>query len=231
MKVLGVLGGIGPESTIAYYRALIAEGRAATPDGKQPPILINSIDVQRVLGLVEQNAHAELVDYVVRELERLERGNADLAIIAANTPHVVFHDIQARSPIPLVSIVEAARDAVRATGFHRVGLFGTRFTMQGRFYPDVLSAADIDVVVPRADEQSYIHDKYVTELLRGHFLPATRDGLLSIVEDMRARDRVDAILLAGTELPLVLTDGTAASVPLLDTTDIHVKAAVAAAWL
>lgn len=194
MKVLGVLGGIGPESTIAYYRALIAEGRAATPDGEQPPILINSIDVQRVLGLVEQNAHAELVDYVVRELERLERG---LAIIAANTPHVVFDDVQARSALPLVSIVEASRDAVRAAGFHRVGLFGTRFTMQGRFYPDVLSAADIDVVVPRTDEQSYIHDKYINELLKGHFLPTTRDGLLSIVEDMRARDRVDAILLAG----------------------------------
>jgi aspartate/glutamate racemase len=103
--------------------------------------------------------------------------------------------------------------------------------MQGRFYPDVLSAADIEVVVPRADEQSYIHDKYVHELLMGHFLPTTRDGLLSIVEDMRARDRVDAILLAGTELPLLLTVGTAASVPLLDTTDIHVKAAVAAAWV
>jgi aspartate racemase len=133
MKVLGVLGGIGPESTIAYYRALIAEGRAATPHGEQSPILITSIDVQRVLGLVEQNAHAELVDYVVRELERLERGNADLAIIAANTPHVVFHDLQARSPLPLVSVVEATRDAVRAAGFDRVGLFGTRFTMAGAF--------------------------------------------------------------------------------------------------
>lgn len=123
---------------------------------------------------------------------------------------MVFDDVQARSPLLLVSIAEAARDVVRATGFHRVGLFGTRFTMQGRFYPDVFSAADIDVVVPRADEQSYIHDKYVNKLLKGHFLPTTRDGLLSILEDMRARDRVDAILLAGTELPLLLPVGTAA---------------------
>jgi aspartate racemase len=230
MKTLGVLGGIGPESTIAYYRALIAAGRAVAPAGGQPPILINSIDVQRVLHLVEHNALPELVDYLVRELQRLMRGGADLGLIAANTPHIVFDDIRARSPLPLVSIVEAARDAVRAGGFHRVGLFGTRFTMQARFYPDVFSIAGVEIIAPEQDEQAYIHDKYVNELLIGLFSPTTRDGLLAIVDALKVRDGVQAVLLAGTELPLLLTDSTAASVPLLDTTAVHVQAAAWMAW-
>ena len=101
--------------------------------------------------------------------------------------------------------------------------------MQAPFYPDVFSAAYIDIVVPRADEQAYIHEGYVNELLRGRFLPATRDGLFAIIRDMRMRDGIDAIVLAGTELPLVLTDGIAAGIPLLNTTHIHVNAAVTAA--
>ena len=157
-----------PESTIAYYRAIIAAGRAIAP-ASQPPILINSIDVQRVLRLVGANQLTELTDYLVEEVERLAKAMADLVLIAANTPHIVFDDVRSRSPVPLVSIVEATRDVVRSMGLQRVGLFGTRFTMQGRFYPNIFSTAGIDVVPPRDDEQAYIHDKYVNELLHGSF--------------------------------------------------------------
>jgi aspartate racemase len=227
--MLGLVGGIGPESTIAYYRAIMAAGRAVAT-ASQPPVLINSIDVQRVLRLVGANQLRELTDYLVEEVERLAKAMADLVLIAANTPHIVFDEVRSRSPVPMVSIVEATRDAVRAMGLHRVGLFGTRFTMQGRFYPDVFSTAGIDVVPPREDEQAYIHDKYVNELLNGRFLASTREGLLRLVDAQRARDRIEAVILAGTELPLVLTDLREAGIPLLDTTDIHVSAAVKLAW-
>jgi aspartate racemase len=93
MKMLGLVGGIGPESTIAYYRAIMAAGRAA-PAG-QPPVLINSIDVRRVLRLVGANALTELTEYLVAEVEKLARGGAAIALIAANTPHIVF-DVSAR---------------------------------------------------------------------------------------------------------------------------------------
>jgi aspartate racemase len=176
VKTLGLVGGIGPESTIAYYRAIMAAGRAV-PSASQPPVLINSIDVQRVLGLIGVNELTELTDYLVHEVERLAKAAADIVLIAANTPHIVFDDIRSRSPVPMVSIVEATRDVVRAMGLHRVGLFGTRFTMQGRFYPDVFSIIGIDIVPPRDDEQAYIHDKYVNELLNGTFLASTREGL------------------------------------------------------
>jgi aspartate racemase len=230
VKTLGVIGGIGPESTIAYYRGIIAAASAVASASTQPPVLINSIDVQKVLRLVAANALSELTDYLVYEVERLAKGDANLALIAANTPHIVFDEVRSRSPIPMVSIVEATCEFVSAMGLRRVGLFGTRFTMQGHFYPDVFSKAGIEIVPPREDEQAYIHDKYVNELLHGTFRGSTREGLLRLVDAQRARDRIDAVILAGTELPLVLTDPKAASIPLLDTTDIHVKAAVKLAW-
>ena len=91
-----------------------------------------------------------------------------VGLLAANTPHIVFDEIRRRSPIPLVSIVEATCEAARPLGLKRLGLFGTRFTMQGNFYPDVFSEAEIALVVPQPDEQAYIHDKYMGELVKGN---------------------------------------------------------------
>jgi aspartate racemase len=139
---------------------------------------------------------------------------------------LIFDEVQQRSPIELVSIVEATRDAARELGFNRLALFGTKFTMQGRFYPDVFSRSDIELVRPREDEQAYIHTVYVEELLNNVFLPETRQGLFAIVELMKERDRVQAVILAGTELPLLLTKESTSPLPLLDTTEIHVMAAI-----
>jgi aspartate racemase len=123
--------------------------------------------------------------------------------------------------------VEATRDAAREHGLNRVALFGTKFTMQGRFYSDVFSCSQIEVVRPRDDEQAFIHDIYVGELLKNVFRPETRERVLSIVGLMKDRDRVQAVILAGTELPLLLTkESTSSPLPLLDTTEIHVKAAM-----
>lgn len=230
MKRVGVIGGIGPESTIAYYRQIIAASRRLGVGDGYPPVLINSIDLQKVLGLVAANDLAQLTDYLVGEVESLARGGAELALLAANTPHIVFDDVQRRSSIPMVSIVEATCDAVLALGVRRVALLGTRFTMQGRFYPAVFSRAGIAVVAPRDDEQDYVHRKYVEELLNGVFDATTRDGLRRIVAALKERESVEAVILAGTELPLVLTDTTASGIPLLDTTPIHVQAAAEQLW-
>ena len=132
-------------------------------------MLINSIDLHNVLRLVAASDLAQLTDYLVGEVESLARGGAELALLAANTPHIVFDDVQRRSSIPMVSIVEATCNAVQALGVRRVALLGTRFTMQGRFYPAVFSRAGIAVVAPRDDEQDYVHGTYVDELLNGVF--------------------------------------------------------------
>ena len=225
MKSVGIIGGIGPESTIEYYRQIIAAYREQT-QGRSPSIVINSIDVRKLLSLIEANQLDRVVEYLSAEVGRLARAGADLGLLAANTPHIVFDEVQARSPIPLLSIVQATCDVVKGQGFKSVGLFGTRFTMQAGFYQRAFGKQGIAVVLPELDEQNYIHDKYTNELLNNRFLPETRDGILAIADRLHQVHGVQAVILGGTELPLLLRDMRDGSTAFLDTTRIHVKAVV-----
>jgi len=227
MKTAGIVGGIGPESTIDYYRQMVAAYRRQRPDGSFPPILINSIDMTRMLDLIGTGKMVEVTDYLVGAVRKLERAGADFALLAANTPHVVFNEIQQRSPIPMISIVEAACAAAQARGLKRLGLFGTRFTMQGSFYPDAFFKQGIDIFTPGQEDQDYIHEKYMSELVHGVFLDETRGRLLAIVDRLIDQQQVQGLLLGGTELPLILRNETYREVPFLDTTRIHVERAVA----
>jgi aspartate racemase len=226
MKTIGVVGGLGPESTIEYYRLLIAAYQKRAGDRVLPSILIYSVDVYRGLAFLDAGQPDLLADYLAEAVRKLADAGADFAIISANTPHLVFDQVQTTSSIPILSIVEAARGEAKARGVKRIGLLGTRFTMRARFYPDVFTREDIMLTIPKDDEVEYIHDKYINELLKRICLPATRDELLRIIRRMKEEDRIEAVLLAGTELPLILTESFAGGVPLLDTTKIHVEAAV-----
>jgi aspartate racemase len=245
MKTVGIIGGIGPESTIEYYRQIIAayrqrqggtgvspvdhaqDARTTKADPGYPSIIINSVDVSKLLAWMEASETDAFTDYLVNEIEKLSRAGADFGVLAANTPHIVFDELRRRSQIPLVSIVEATCDEARSRGLKRVALFGTRFTMQGRFYPEVFSKAGITIVVPSDDEQAYIHDIYTKELLNNIFLPETHDRLTAIMDRMKASDTIEAVILGGTELPLLLRDPEHNGIPFLDTTRIHVNRIVA----
>ena len=231
MKTLGIIGGIGPESTVDYYRSIIAAYRLRTQDGSYPPIVINSINLRKMLDLVEANEFATLTEYLMAEVQRLANAGADLALFASNVPHIVFNEVRSQSPIPLVSIVEAACEAAKSQGLKKLGLFGARFTMQGRFYPEVFSREGIELVAPAPDEQAYIHDKYMNELVQGVIRPETRDGLLAIVNRMKEQRGIQGLILGGTELPLILRDVQDCGIPFLDTAQIHVRAAVARLFL
>jgi aspartate racemase len=222
MGSVGIIGGIGPESTVEYYRLLIAAYRERKQDGSYPSIIINSIDLKKLLDLVTTNQLTTATDYLVEEVNRLSSAGADFGALASNTPHIVFEGIRARSPIPLISIVESACDVARRLGLKRVGLFGTRFTMQGQFYPDVFSRAGITIALPEEDEQDYIHEHYMSELVNGIFLPETREHLLAIADGLKTRQNIEGLILGGTELPLILRETEHNGVPFLDTTRIHV---------
>ena len=221
MKTLGLIGGTGPESTIEYYRLLVAKYREQA-DGHSPPLIINSIDLKSMVEWMTAGELSKVADALVVEIDKLHRAGADLAALTANTPHIVFDELQQRSSLPLISIVEAAGDEVRARGLKTVGLFGTRFTMQAPFYPQVLSRAGLNLVLPNDHEQDYIHEIYLGELLKDVFLPETRTRLLQIADEMKRRDNIEALILGGTELPLLLRDEVHNNLPLLDTTRIHV---------
>ena len=226
MKTLGIVGGIAPASTIEYYRMLIATYQQQRPDGSNPPVIINSIDMQTMLRLIAADALDEVTEYLGAEIDKLVQAGADFGLLASNTPHIVFDRLQRRSRIPLVSIVDATFDVAKRLNLTRVGLLGTRFTMQSAAYPSVFTRRGITVVVPDASDQEYVHGRYMSELVRGEYLPETRTGLLAVVERLRLREVVDGIILGGTELPLILRDVAQVSIPFLDTGRIHVEAAV-----
>jgi aspartate racemase len=226
MKTLGIVGGVGPESTVDYYRSIIALYRQRKGDGSYPEIILNSIDLKKEMDLVERNQLVALTSYLLDEVAKLARAGADFGLIASNTPHIVFDDVRPRSLIPLISIVEATCEAAKAMGLKRVGLFGTSFTMQGKFYRDVFARAGITLVAPNLEDQTYVHDKYMNELVNGVFLPETRDGLLKVVDRLRETQQVEGLILGGTELPLILREETHNGLPILNTTKIHVAAAV-----
>src|SRR5512142_9599 len=226
MKTLGIVGGIGPESTIEYYRLLVAAYRERKPDGSFPPIIINSIDMTKMLGLIGANQMTAVTDYLVGEVNKLSKAGAEFGLLAANTPHIVFNEIRERARIPPLSVVGAACHAARAKEITRAGLFGTRFTMQGSFYPDVFSKRGIQIVIPDEPDQEYIHDKYMHELVHGQFLDETRQHLLKIVDRLIDEKQIQGLILGGTELPLILTDESYRGIPVLDTTKIHVGRAV-----
>ena len=229
MKRLGIIGGTGPESTVEYYRRLIAAYRARDVEGRAPSLLINSIENKKLVALVTANELAAVADYLTSEITRLADAGADFALIAAVTPHLVFEEVQARSRIPMLSIVEATCDIAAAAGLRRLALFGTRFTMQAEFFPKACARRGIEIVVPKTEEQAFIHEKYMGELFVGTILHETRAGLLEIAAAMKERDGVDGLILGGTELSLILREPKAAGLPVLDATQIHVDAAVE--WL
>lgn len=221
-----MIGGVGPESTIDYYKNIIAMYRERQRDGSYPQFVINSINLKTGLDFMYAGKLGAMVDFLLREIEKLPRAGAEFGLIAANTPHIVFDDVASRSPIPLISMVEVTCAAAKARGLKKLALFGTKFTMQADFYQKIFAREGIELVVPESKDQDYIHEKYFSELVPGNFLPETRAGLLAIVDRMKDKIDIDGVVLAGTELPLILRDDSHNGVALLDTGKIHCAAAV-----
>jgi len=224
MTRLGLVGGLGPESTIDYYRRILDRWKALDPTSS-PSIVIDSLDVKRALDLVARDREA-LTRYLLTSIQRLADAGADFVAITANTPHLVFDDLASRAHVPLLSIVETCADEATRRGMSRLLLLGTGFTMEAPFYPEVLARRGIHVVTPSEDERAWIHAIYVEELLRGEFHDSTRRELVSIVEGLRQQEGLEGVILGGTELPLLLTHPEVATLPALDTTALHVEAIV-----
>lgn len=225
MKVLGIVGGIAPESTVEYYRAIMAIYRERS-GGQYPAIVINSIDLTKMLGLIGEKRIDEVVAYLSAEIERVVQAGAELGLLASNTPHLIFDQLRAASRIPLVSIVDAAADAAQSLGLRRLALFGTKFTMQAGFYAALFATRGIEVVAPTAADQELIHARYMDELIGGRYLPETRDELLEIARSMKRSAGIDGVILGGTELPLLLRDPEWEGLRFLDTGRIHAERAV-----
>jgi len=225
-RILGIVGGVGPESTIDYYRRLVTGWRRRRPDGSFPRVIIDSIEAgstMRALG----EGDFDLVGRAVGEaLQQLAAAGCGCALISSNATHLGFERIQPPSPLPMLHIVDAALAAAQAAGYRRLGIIGTRFVTQSRLYPDRFGPAGIAIVVPPEADQDVVHGIYMGELVLGVFRDESRDRLVEVIARLRDAHGIDGVILGGTELALILTEPSYADVAILDTAGIHVEAAL-----
>ncbi len=224
MTSVGLVGGLGPESTIDYYRRILARWQERDPD-TSPRLVIDSLDFKLGIRLVGSDREG-LIEYLMSSINRLAGAGVDFIAMTANTPHIVYDELAARSPVPMLSIVETCAAEARSLGLRRLALLGTRFTMEAPFYPTVFARQGVDVIPPGTADRPWVHERYLGELVPGTFKDETRREFIALIEQLRDTVGVDGVILGGTELPILLKSPTIAGLPMLDTTELHVNAIV-----
>lgn len=224
MKI-GIVGGIGPESTVDYYKSIIYKYKNFKQDGSYPKIVIDSIDMKEVLYFISTKQWYKLVDILVASLNNLYIAGANIGVISSNTPHIVFQKVKKFSPMPVLSIVEETRERAKELGLRKLALLGTITTMEETFYQDSFLKSAIDIVVPRKAEREYINQRIMTELENGIINKRTKEGLLSIIGRMKREENIDGVILGCTEIPIILKNGDM-NIPFLNTVAIHVDAII-----
>lgn len=225
MKRIGIIGGLGPEPTVDYYKGIINAFRQQDVGLTTPEIIIYSADVNRLLELVESKEWNNLVDWLIERINALHSAGAEFAVIGANTPHIVFDKIKLLSPIPMLSIVDETCKRASNMNLKNVGLMGTIFTMESDFYQKTFRDMDISITIPSKKEMEFIHNKIISELGFGIIKDSTRLELLAIAKRMIDEDNIDGLILGCTELPLILTKDEN-GIPFLNTTNIHIDSIV-----
>lgn len=225
MKKAGLVGGMGPQSTVPYYIGVVYGVNGRTRPDFFPNIAVESINVFEVLDFCAREDYEGMTTHLLKAVESLARSGADFAVLTANTAHIVFDRLQELSPIPLISIVKATSDEAMLRGYKKVALLGTIFTSTRDFYKTPFERSGIQVVVPNAEDISLIDKRITSELEFGIVREETLAEFQSIISRMRDEHGVEAVILGCTELPLLLNDGNC-PIPVLDTVAIHTRAIV-----
>lgn len=222
MKKLGMIGGTGPESTVDYYQSIISKFQEDTGSKESlPELLIYSINMYKIFDLLQNNQEEELAEYLAAAVLSLERAGADFAVISANTPHIVFDKVQQKVKIPMISIVEESYRTAHQLEIHKIGLLGTKFTMENDFFKEPFMANGKEIFVPNEEDQQFIHEKIVKELEQGIVNEETKKEFLVIAERMIEQHDIEGLILGCTELPMIFKPQDL-DIPQLNTVEIHV---------
>ena len=225
-RILGLVGGIGPESTIDYVRRLVDGYHARRGPASHPPLLINSLDGGLLIpGLVSGDL-APAAAAVALAVEQLAAGGAGLAMICSVGTHQVFDVVARRAPLPMLSILDATIRACWAAGISRPVLLAPRMTMEGAFFARPFEAGGIEVVRPEEPDRTWVNDAYLGELVAGTFRAETRERFVAIADGLRQAAGADGLILGGTELSVLLPEATYAGLPVLNAAAIHVDEAL-----
>ncbi len=223
MKKIGLIGGLGPEATVDYYKEIVKYFSVENEELNYPEIIVYSVNMSEFIGLMKQKEYGKASSYLLDKIKALKSAGADFAAITANTPHLLFDVLEEKSPLPLISIVEAtSREAVKRN-LKKPGLFGTGFTMNTSFYADVFKKNDMEVIMPNQAEKEVINQKLFSEIELGIFKDETRNLLIDIMQKMVDEQQIDSIILGCTEFPLILKETKYCGIPVLNTTKIHVN--------
>ena len=222
MKKLGLVGGMGVESTIPYYHDIVYGVQNRVGEKFFPNITIESVNAFDILGLCSEQKYDELTNYLMQAIKNLTASGADFIALSANTPHIIFDRLQNISTVPLVSIVEATRNEAIRLNKHKLGLLGTIFTMTEDFFKKPFYNSNIEIITPTAEEMEYINLKISSELEFGVIKEETLQGFQKIIKRMQQEDSIEAVILGCTELPLLLNDEVS-PIPCLDTMKIHIQ--------
>ena len=217
-RCLGLIGGLGPDATVHYYRELVA---AFEKHERVLRLLIAHADYPRVYSLVTSKDYDGLARYLAGLIANMAAGGAEVSAIVAATPHICAAQLTALSPLPLVNMLSVVPQAVRARGLKRVALLGTRFTLETKMFGCL---SDVEVVMPSANEIDRIHACYV-DFVTGRGSDARREELRQLAQTFVTRDHAQAVLIAGTDLSTVFTESNA-GFPLMDCARVHIDAIV-----
>jgi len=223
-KKIGILGGLSPESTVTYYEEITRSYTQKYGDYGYPEILIYSVNFQKYVQWQRDGDWEEAAGDMVRSLAALKSAGADFGIIATNTMHLVFDQVQAAVDLPLLSIVEATASAIHKEGRAKVGLLGTIFTMGASYYRDGLARKGIEVLVPSDEDQETINGVIYQELCRGEIRAESRSLFQRIIEKLQA-DGSEGVILGCTEIPLLVRPEDSV-LPLYNTTLLHARMAL-----
>ena len=223
-KVIGILGGMSPESTTEYYQHITRTYTESYGDYGYPRIIIYSVSFQSYVDWPNQDRWDLVTRGLIEGAKRLEAAGADFILIATNTMHMVFNQVQAGVNVPMLSLLDAVGEAILARGMSTVGLLGTGFTMEKPFYRDSLAEKGITVLVPDANDRGYVNDVIYTELVAGEIRDESRARFVAIIKKLAERG-AEGIILGCTEIPLLVSESDAGT-PLFDTTAIHAQAAL-----
>jgi aspartate racemase len=223
-RKIGILGGTSPESTIAYYEHITRTYTERFGDYGYPEIIIYSVRFQSYVDWPQQERWDLVAQGLGEAARRLEAAGADFIIMAANTMHLVFDEVQACVQVPLLSLLDAVAESILARGMKMVGLLGTQYTMEKTFYQDALERRGITVLVPDAADRQYVNAVIYDELVAGQIRDESRAGLVAVIRRLAERG-AQGVILGCTEIPLLVAEADA-GVPLFDTTAIHAEAAL-----
>ena len=225
MKKAGIIGGIGPASTLDYYDGIIKGVRRLSDNEDYPRFAVNSINMTEMIKYVAGGEMDKLTAMLVAAIDELEDAGAEFAAIASNTPHIVFDAVRSRCSLPLISIVDETCRYAQTAGCRRVIVLGTLFTMRSGLYTKAFEKLGIQALVPDKRVQEEVYGIIYPNLENGLVIEEEKDRLLGISERLLRMHGADALVLGCTELPLAIKPGELDTL-LLNTAQIHIDSIV-----